>query len=276
MSTEEKMFIVGRDYSRRTDIHARFGGQTQGGISTPRNAPYVILFTGKTGGQYGYEDRWRDEDIFVYTGEGQLGDMRFQAGNRAIRDHAIDGKELLLFESLGKGQPIRFLGSFGCPTWEFGRGLDRDGKERTTIRFHLVRTGLDAGEPELETASIEPAANLEELRRRAYTALGATKSASTKEARQVLYERSRAVRDYVLARAGGKCELTGLPAPFRRRSGEPYLEVHHTRRLSDDGPDDPRWVAAITPTAHREIHYGESGDELNQQLKEKLNLIEKN
>ena len=50
------MFIVGRDYSRRADIHGGFGGQTQGGISTPRNAPYVFLFTGKSGGQYGYED----------------------------------------------------------------------------------------------------------------------------------------------------------------------------------------------------------------------------
>ena len=274
MSTEEKMFVIGRDYSRRDDIHARFGGQTQGGISTPRNAPYAVLFTGKAGGQYGYEDGWRDEDIFVYTGEGQLGDMTFKAGNRAIRDHANDGKELLLFESLGKGQPVRFLGSFACPTWEYGRGPDRDGNERTTIRFHLVRTGLEVGEPGAEDMPSAPETGLEELRRRAYAALGATKSGSTKEARRVLYERSQDVRDYVLARAGGVCELTGQQAPFRRKNGEPYLEVHHTRRLSDDGPDDPRWVAAITPTAHREIHYGQDGIELNRQLQAKLKRIE--
>ena len=109
---------------------------------------------------------------------------------------------------------------------------------------------------------------------RNYEAVKATQSVRVKEARQVLYERSRAVRDYVLGRANGQCELTGEPAPFRTKSGAPYLEVHHTRRLSDDGPDDPRWVAAITPTAHREIHYGENGDELNQLLQEKLKLIE--
>ncbi len=57
------MFVIGRDYSRRDDIHARFGGQTQGGISTPRHAPYVFLFTGRTGGQFGYQDGWRDEDM---------------------------------------------------------------------------------------------------------------------------------------------------------------------------------------------------------------------
>ena len=82
------------------------------------------------------------------------------------------------------------------------------------------------------------------------------------------------MKDYVLARANGICELTGERAPFRTKLGAPYLEVHHTRRLSDEGPDDPRWVAAITPTLHREIHYGEHGEELNRRLQEKLRLIE--
>jgi 5-methylcytosine-specific restriction protein A len=268
------MFVIGRDYSRRSDIHGRFGGQTQGGISTPADEPFIFLFTGRTGGQYGYEDGWRDEDVFVYTGEGQVGDMEFRAGNRAIRDHAKDGKELLLFEALGKGRPVRFLGKFACPTWEYSRGPDREGNDRTTIRFHLVRTALEAGEAEAESLPPAEQPALAELRRRAYEAVKATQSVRVKEARQVLYERSRAVRDYVLGRANGHCELTGEPAPFRTKSGAPYLEVHHTRRLSDDGPDDPRWVAAITPTAHREIHYGESGDELNRLLQEKLKLIE--
>ena len=138
-----------------------------------------------------------------------------------------------------------------------------------------MRTGLESGEPDPETISPVPEIDLTELRKRAYAALGATKSGGAKEARQVFYERSGAVRDYVLGRAGGICELTGQPAPFRTTSGKPYLEVHHTRRLSDDGPDDPRWVAAITPTAHREIHYGEHGEELNRQLKGKLRQIEK-
>ncbi len=268
------MFVIGRDYSRRADIHGRFGGQTQGGISTPADAPFIFLFTGRTGGQYGYEDGWRDEDIFVYTGEGQVGDMEFRAGNRAIRDHAENGKELLLFEALGKGKPVRFLGTFACPTWEYGRGADREGNDRTTIHFHLVRTGLEAGEAEIVRPTSEDQSSLAELRERALEAAKATNSKNAREARRVLYERSRTVRDYVLRRANGHCELTGEPAPFRTKSGAPYLEVHHTRRLSDDGPDDPRWVAAITPTAHREIHYGENGDELNRALREKLKSIE--
>ena len=266
------MFVIGRDYSRRHDIHDVYGGQRQGGISTPAEEPYVFLFTGKSGGQYGYEDGWRDEDVFVYTGEGQRGDMEFRAGNAAIRDHAANGKELLLFEALGKGQPVRFVGVFSCPTWEYGAGPDVDGKDRRTIRFHLVRTGLDSGDIEQVTASGPP--DLQALRSRALDAMKATRSPNVREARQVLYERSKAVKDYVLARANGICELTGEPAPFKTKAGTPYLEVHHVRRLSDDGPDDPRWVAAITPTAHREIHYGARGEELNRFLKQKLRTIE--
>ena len=34
-------FEIGKIYSRRTDIHARFGGQQQGGISTPASAPII-------------------------------------------------------------------------------------------------------------------------------------------------------------------------------------------------------------------------------------------
>jgi 5-methylcytosine-specific restriction enzyme A len=50
----------------------------------------------------GYSDEWADEGIFLYTGEGQHGDMRFIGGNRAIRDHSKNGKALYVFESIKK------------------------------------------------------------------------------------------------------------------------------------------------------------------------------
>ena len=50
-----------------------------------------------------------------------------------------------------------------------------------------------------------------------------------------VYERSRDVRRYVLARSKGKCEGCSGPAPFSRPDGTPYLEPHHLKRLSDGG-----------------------------------------
>ena len=42
-------YEVNRLYNRRKDIHARYGGQSQGGISTPVDCQYIILFTGESG-----------------------------------------------------------------------------------------------------------------------------------------------------------------------------------------------------------------------------------
>ena len=82
------------------------------------------------------------------------------------------------------------------------------------------------------------------------------------------------MRRYVLMRAGGLCEGCDRPAPFERPNGEPYLEPHHTRRISDGGPDHPRWVIGLCPTCHRRVHCGADGGEYNQVLEAKLAGIE--
>ena len=57
-------------------------------------------------------------------------------------------------------------------------------------------------------------------------------------------------------------------------TGTPYLEPHHTTRLSDGGPDHPRCVGAICPYCHREIHFGENGAEKNINLRNFLLELE--
>ena len=96
-------FVVGALYNRQRDIHARFGGQWQSGIITPRASPVVIVITGAAGLQHGYYDYWDDDGIFHYYGAGQEGDMEFVRGNRVLRDHVRDGKRLLVFQALGSG-----------------------------------------------------------------------------------------------------------------------------------------------------------------------------
>lgn len=268
------MFVVGQDYSRKRDIHDVYGGQSQGGISTPSQYPYIFIFTGKSGKQHGYADGWQDSGVFLYTGEGQVGDMKFQKGNRAIRDHVSQGKRLFVFEALGKSKPVRFMGEFSCPTWDLFDGPDRNGNMRECIRFHLVPLGLNRETDLGDVPSPDPSVSIDELKERAFAAAVPKQSKNWNDAPRVYRSRSKAVRDYVLARANGVCELTGKPAPFVTRAGAPYLEVHHTLRLSDDGPDDPRYLAAICPSVHREIHFGQNGGQLNQALIEKLKAIE--
>ncbi|PSW01246.1 HNH endonuclease signature motif containing protein [Photobacterium aquimaris] len=60
-----------------------------------------------------------------------------------------------------------------------------------------------------------------------------------------------------LYKANGICEACHQPAPFIKKSnGQPYLEVHHIKSLSDGGKDSLENVQAICPNCHREMHFG--------------------
>lgn len=266
-------FIVGQEYSRRDDIHLHFGGSKQSGISSSAKCPAIFLFTGDSGDQYGYRDGFDSADVFSYTGEGQIGNMEFKAGNRSIRDHAADGRTLHLFRSLGKGKNQLYLGEFVAANYSMRRGPDRDGMEREVIVFHLLRVSAVQEAP-LPFVAKEKSLSLEAARQRALQACSSALGSAGTTAVHMVYARSRDVRNYVLLRANGVCEACLKPAPFLGTDAQPYLEAHHTTRMSDGGVDHPRFVAALCPTCHREIHYGQNGSELNKKLTELLVVIE--
>jgi hypothetical protein len=85
---------------RRVELHDTYGGRRQGGISPSRVTPNVFIFTDPVkGALHGYVyDGWRDDKLFHYTGEGQFGDQQMAQGNKALRDHGLDDRELHLFE----------------------------------------------------------------------------------------------------------------------------------------------------------------------------------
>ena len=68
------------------------------------------------------------------------------------------------------------------------------------------------------------------------------------------YGRSALVAAYARRRAEGRCELCGEKAPFLDREGNPFLEVHHVRWLSQGGADSIDNTAALCPNCHRRMH----------------------
>jgi 5-methylcytosine-specific restriction protein A len=114
--------------------------------------------------------------------------------------------------------------------------------------------------------------SLQELRQIALET--ASLDATPQQRKANAYYRSQAVRAYVLRRAAGFCEGCGSEAPFLTPSGSPYLEPHHIRRRADGGPDHPRWVVALCPNCHRRVHFSGSGANYNQQLAEKVVVLE--
>jgi 5-methylcytosine-specific restriction protein A len=131
------MFELNRIYHRKRELHDIYGGNRQGGIASCGNHPYIFLFSAPTGEEFGYKDGWVSSNEYVYTGEGQYGDMSFVRGNRAIKDHLITGKQLHMFEQYKKGE-YKYLGRFEYHSFEYQRGKDARGHDRQIIRFHLV------------------------------------------------------------------------------------------------------------------------------------------
>lgn len=69
MTNTEPLFVPERCITAGRDIHARFGGQEQGGMITPANHKLIFLVTGNSGPQHGYEDHWsEDGSSFFYFG----------------------------------------------------------------------------------------------------------------------------------------------------------------------------------------------------------------
>lgn len=269
-------FEVGREYVRK-EIHAQYGGQEQQGISTPAGSNLIFLITGKSGAAYGYDDDWEPEGVYRYYGAGRTGHMLMEGPNERVRDHAEDGSELHLFRDLSKGR-LRYEGEMVLAGWKHEDNVpDLNKQGRRAIVFYLAP--VDAQSIADPPATIDGTApsnlwsmSLETLREKAQPER--FKVAEAKQASQNVRERSRALRVYVLRRAHGKCEGCDQPAPFTTPNGQPFLEAHHTRRLSDGGPDSPRWVIAVCPNCHRRAHYASDAETFNDGLKAALATLE--
>lgn len=274
------MFVVGKEYHRKTEIHAVYGGQAQGGISTPKSHPFIFIFTSDAGVQHGYRDEYVD-GLFWYTGEGQVGDMQMVKGNKAILNHAENNKTIHLFEYTRKAY-VRYVGEAECLGYETQIRPDSNGNSRKAFVFQLdINSSISVeytipDSPALIAKERKKTKNkhvkcLDELRR---VALAVPETKDRKEKQRIAYQRAEAIKKYVLARANGICEGCEKPAPFRTSKG-PYLECHHLYRLADGGPDHPRNVIALCPNCHRAVHYSKNAKKINEEMVLKINGREK-
>jgi len=133
-------FIPNQLY-KRSLIHDEYGGNRQGGISPSAKVPYIFIFSGKSGAQYGYRDGWDNNNIFTYTGEGQEGDMQFIKGNLALKEHLNRGKRVFLFEIEGGGM-VKFISEMEFYDADYSVTSDRNGNDRIGIQFFLKRIGV--------------------------------------------------------------------------------------------------------------------------------------
>lgn len=244
---------------RRKDIHARFSGNQQAGIVPSTRENVILLFHTKEKDRQFYEDRVDPDGVYWYSGEGTLGDMKWTAANRAIRDHDANGRDLLFFERFERQDGLwQFQGERHCICHKEETRPDKSGAPRLGILFGLISVG--------EESALKPGQSSELVSLRAAASASASDSPSTAQRVANYFARSKAVRDYALARAAGVCEGCNCPAPFETAYG-PFLEVHHLDRLADSGPDRPERVAAVCPNCHRRCHYANDFREFNETVR---------
>ena len=87
------------------------------------------------------------EDAFYhYTGEGQSGDQVMEKGNKAIRDHEANNRELHLFQSSGKGKPVTHIGQFRyVDHYDADAPQTGGGPLRRVLIFRLSSVGSQTG-----------------------------------------------------------------------------------------------------------------------------------
>lgn len=266
-------FMEGRVY-KRSYIHDLYGGNRQRGIAPSKDQPMIFIFSGAEGKIHGYKDGWQDENIFFYTGEGKVDNQEFKEGNKALRDHVENGKDVYLLESLGGKGLYRFVSQLTCIGYHFEQGKDTLNNSRTIIIFEFEKTNRISQESENIEQEIE-STNLEELRKLAmHVANNYSSTTTLQERKTIIRKRAAAIKRYALIRAEGICEACEQVAPFYTIKDEPFLEVHHLTRLSDGGLDHPEHVAAICPNCHKRVHHSKDGKEYNDHLIKKIKAKE--
>ena len=88
-------------------------------------------------------------------------------------------------------------------------------------------------------------------------------------------KRATAIKSYAVARANGRCEFCGNPAPFVTGDDKPYRETHHILRVADEGPDHPRKVIGVCPNCHRRAHYSKDKERIKRQMRERVTQLER-
>ena len=270
-------FSLGQSYDRQ-DLLAFVGSrQGQSGIIWGPKQLGVVICTsgGRHGAKAGYLDGPSDDGTWVYFGQGEKGDQN--PGGPANRLLVSGERSALLFltrEPTGAQVRARgnwrkqyaFAGEFCVGSWEFhvpseGR---RRGDRLIKFTFVPVSDALGRVDSKESDASSLPPLDLARLRQLLSIRGGAVRKGqlSTSD----YFMRSQLLRQYAKQRAAGACERCGGPAPFLMATGQPFLEVHHILRLADDGPDEPKNVAALCPNCHRAAHHAVDADQIRKTL----------
>lgn len=253
--SEEKLLKLNNIYAG-DDIREAFGCSLMGGISYGKKTNVLVLIRKHIDNLY--EDR-QEGDIIYYTGEGQVGNQDLVRGNKAINESNENNTNMVLFDVFSKGEytykgVVKLISQ---PMIE--KQLDAEDNVRDVYVFplKLVSSNLINSYNEVHTIQekkAKKAKKLNEKKLKKLTIQSEQKKPGYSYTKTKTFQRSPYVIETVLRRANGICELCKEKAPFEKKDGTPYLEVHHIKQLAKGGSDTVNNAAALCPNCHRKMH----------------------
>jgi 5-methylcytosine-specific restriction protein A len=206
------------------------------------------------------DDKWIGK-TFQYTGMGLTGDQGLSFNqNKALCESGENGTGLFLFEVFTGGD-YTYIGEVELADNPYlSRQADSEKTLRDVTVFPLRLRGnacpplpkKELPEPHEETVRKKtlklPLDQLE------FQARYSLKEGVRREVVSEVFDGDRIVSEYAQRKADGICQLCTMPAPFRGRNGEPFLEIHHIIPLAEGGQDIIENVAALCPNCHRKMH----------------------
>lgn len=266
---------IGKTYTNQ-EISQEFKCSTQGGMRKSNRKNALILISNHI--KSVYDDTWK-ENVLHYTGEGQEGDQTLTKQNKTLYESSHTDITVYLFEVyqekryLYQGEVV--LVDTPYQTTE----EDKNGDLRLVWKFPIQKKNGEEA-PIIEQ---EILLEIEEIKRKRvrktptnkileriknHTARATKRKASVNQ-----IERNPDVVEYTLRRAKGICDLCQQEAPFAKKDGTLYLEVHHVIRLAKEGPDHIYNTVALCPNCHRKMHVVDSKKDkkkLEQKIQEYL------
>ncbi|MFE2842545.1 restriction endonuclease [Streptomyces scopuliridis] len=153
MATDE---LTAGEVVTRRELHERFGGTPQGGISPSTKSRMVMVFTADSPAPHDLTG-WGEDGIFHFMGAGMHGDQEMTRGNLALLRHSADGRAVHVFHQLSVNtegaKTHRHLGQFEVDPeqpYYTADAPDASGDVRTVLVFRLRPVGATAaGGPRL-------------------------------------------------------------------------------------------------------------------------------
>ena len=230
----------------------------QGGMRRSHETNSLILVSNHV--KSIYDDKWKG-DILHYTGMGSKGDQSLSfMQNRTLSESGSSNVEIHLFEVFEEKECF-YQGQVKLKSKPYQeRQTDENGDSRSVWMFPLELINNSPARIDFKTIESLGSVKKKKTSKIAPNRLkemveNQPKSTPSKRTTtSETYERDEKVVRYALLRSDGFCELCDKPAPFKKKDGSPFLEVHHIDFLSNGGDDSIDNVSALCPNCHRKMH----------------------